>query len=594
MAVAVLTRSYDNSRSGSNTQEPTLSPSVVAAGLRRRFSLTVTDDPRIEAQPLIVPGVTMADGTTHDVAYVCTMANNVWAFDANDGTPLWPAPANLGKPIQGTGNIDFHLINLKWGILSTPVIDPDTQTMYVVTWSIADGSATDTVDPKNGPNNTLHRLHAVNIVDGSQRHDPIVIAATAAATDGTSTAFSSIKQKQRSALLLVPLGGGSAKKTLFMACGQTQESLPKTHGWVVAFDVESFQQTAAWCTTPNGGGAGIWAAGQGPASDAKGFVYLNTGNGTWNPGTDFGESVVKLQYAPPAGSSLGQLKPADSFTPFRDKDRGKGTPSNVQGVNFDDQDLGSAGPLVLDALNIVVACGKDGVLFVMDKDNLGGPFRDFNDPTSRPDPTKLKSPPIFFTFFPGPGLDASDVSVLDQFVMTEQIRMPRSKTHHLHGSPLFWDSPDLGPMLFCWGENENLRAWSIDASGKVTFLAMGNEQASAGSANPGGMPGGMLTLSANNPAPHSGVVWATVPLKGLTNGRDNNGDANASVVQGVLYAYDATRFGTNPDGSKFLAKLWDTQQSGDTFSFSKFCPPVVADGKVYVATYDGRVDVYGP
>ncbi len=593
MAVAVPTRSYDNTRAGANTQETTLTPDVVAKGLRKLFSLTVTDDPRLEAQPLIVPGLTMADGTIHDVAYVCTMANNVWAFDANDGTPLWPGPVNLGTPIQGTGDIDFHLINIKWGILSTAVIDVDAKTMYVVTWSIADGSATNTVDPKNGPNNTVHRLHAVSLVDGSQRQNPIEIAATATASDGSTTAFTSIKQKQRAALLLVPLAG-SSKKTLFMACGQTQESLPNTHGWVVAFDVDTFQQTAAWCTTPNGSGAGIWAAGQGPAADANGMVYLNTGNGTWNPGTDFGQSAVKLQYTPPAGTSPGQLKAADSFTPFRDKDRGKGTPSNVQGVNFDDQDLGSAGPLVLESLNIVVACGKDGVLFVMDKDNLGGPFRDFNDPNSRPDPSKLKSPPIFFTFFPGPGLDATDVAVLDQFVMTEQIRQPRSKTHHLHGSPLFWDSPDLGPMLFCWGENENLRAWSIDASGKVTFLATGHEQASAGSANPGGMPGGMLTLSANNPTLHSGVVWATVPLKGLTNGRDNNGDANANVVQGVLYAYDATQFGTNADGSKSLAKLWDTQQSGATFSFSKFCPPVVANGKVYVATYDGRVDVYGP
>ena len=129
----------------------------------------------------------------------------------------------------------------------------------------------------------------------------------------------------------------------------------------------------------------------------------------------------------------------------------------MQGVNFDDQDLGSAGPVLLEALGILVGAGKDGVLYVMDKDNLGGPFRDFSKPDSQPDLTKLKSTPIYFTFFPGPGLDPTDVTVLDQFVLTEQIKMPQSKTHHLHGSPLFWDSPDHGPMLFCWGENENLR-----------------------------------------------------------------------------------------------------------------------------------------
>ena len=134
MAVAVLTRSYDNTRSGANTQESTLTPAVVSKGLRRKFSLVVAnDDLRLEAQPLIVPGVPMPDGKAHDVAYVCTMANNVWAFDANDGQLLWPQPVNLGKPIQGPDNIDSWKVNQLWGILSTPVIDPDTQTLYLVT-----------------------------------------------------------------------------------------------------------------------------------------------------------------------------------------------------------------------------------------------------------------------------------------------------------------------------------------------------------------------------------------------------------------------------------------------------------------------------
>ena len=188
MAVAVLTRSYDNTRSGANTQESTLTPAVVSKGLRRKFSLVVAnDDLRLEAQPLIVPGVPMPDGKAHDVAYVCTMANNVWAFDANDGQLLWPQPVNLGKPIQGPDNIDSWKVNQLWGILSTPVIDPDTQTLYLVTWSLRPDSATDTVDPRRGPNNTLHRLHALNIVDGSPRHPPIEIAPSAPTRNGGTT-----------------------------------------------------------------------------------------------------------------------------------------------------------------------------------------------------------------------------------------------------------------------------------------------------------------------------------------------------------------------------------------------------------------------
>ena len=321
-----------------------------------------------------------------------------------------------------------------------------------------------------------------------------------------------------------------------------------------------------------------------------------TGNGTRKGQMDFGESFLKLKYTPPAtGSTQGLLEVADWFTPFRDKDRGH-MPSNVRGVNFRDQDLGSAAPLVLEDLGVVLGAGKDGVLYVLDQNKLGKDFRDFNDPTSRPDLTKLKDTPLFFTFFPGPGEDATDLGVLDAFVVNQQIHPARDKTHHLHHSPLFWDSPDHGPMLFCWGENENLRAWTIDGAGKVTFQAKGHEQASAFSVNPGGMPGGLLTLSADGRNKHTGVVWATVPLKGnrAPGPNGDNGDANQHVVEGLLFAYDATEFGTNADGSKFLKMLWNSHLSGNTFSFSKFCPPMVANGKVYVTTYDGRVDVYGP
>lgn len=93
----------------------------------------------------------------------------------------------------------------------------------------------------------------------------------------------------------------------------------------------------------------------------------------------------------------------------------------------------------------------------------------------------------------------------------------------------------------------------------------------------------MLTLSANGAQPHSGIVWALIPLL----------DANQVVGPGRLLAYDATQFGTFGDGSKQLRVLWDSQQWGLTFSFNKFNPPVVANGKVIVPTYDGRVDVYG-
>src|SRR3981081_1563494 len=191
---AVLTRSYDNARTGANTAETVLTPDLVGRGLRKLFSVDVNDDPRLEAQPLIVPAVRMADGKLHDVLYVCTMANQVWAFDANDGSRLWANPISLGTPVRSNRSIDLWGINIAWGILSTPVVDADTQTMYVVNWS----------SPDHRPVNAAFALHALNIGDASHRPPPLPIQATFQAA-GHQATFHPNKQKQRSALLLSPL-----------------------------------------------------------------------------------------------------------------------------------------------------------------------------------------------------------------------------------------------------------------------------------------------------------------------------------------------------------------------------------------------------
>ena len=199
-------------------------------------------------------------------------------------------------------------------------------------------------------------------------------------------------------------------------------------------------------------------------------------------------------------------------------------------------------------MSLVVGAGKDGVLYVLDKDTTkfgkGGNY------------ANLKQPPIFFTYFPGFGVDAANISNLNRFY--------DGKTHHLHGSPVFWNSPSHGPMLFVWGENECLRAWRIDNTGMVTFVAKSSEVASAGMGGTGGMPGGFPSISANGTIPNTGIIWATAPL---------NGDANKFVVEGFLRAYDATTLDTanNSDGTPRLKKLWDSKHDPEdnTFNFSK-------------------------
>jgi outer membrane protein assembly factor BamB len=474
------------------------------------------------------------------------------------GRPIKPGPDPHNPP--PANEIDLYGINILWGILSTPVIDPDTNTMYVVNWSSPDGTV-----PR-----AVHQLHAINITSGAEVRPPLTIGATSDKTKPPKppATFFSPRQKQRSALLLVASSGANgtpARKTLYVACSMTTESDPNVHGWVMAFDVVNFQPGAVWCTTPNSSEGGIWQASQGPAADENGDVFVITSNTntarTPDPDTDFPESFVELRYTPAGTMVAGKLEVIDWFTPFLDKSRAPG---------FQDEDLGSGGAVVLPGMGIVLGSGKDGVLYVLNKDKLG----------KGSDPKLLMQPPIFFTYFPGFGVDPSKIKDLDNTHLGD------GKTHHLHGTPVFWKSPKHGPMLFVWGENEALRAWTIDNSGKTTFLAQGAEIASAGVGGIGGMPGGMLALSANGSAPNTGIVWATAPL---------NGDANKHVVEGILRAYDATNLDpvANPDGTPRLKRLWDSKQiPGNTFNFSKFCPPIIADGRVFVPTYDGRVDVY--
>jgi hypothetical protein len=242
---------------------------------------------------------------------------------------------------------------------------------------------------------------------------------------------------------------------------------------------------------------------------------------------------------------------------------------------WDDMDLASGGPVLVASLNVMLGAGKDGVLYVLAQDKMGRTApADLINPAGNY--AKLRSSPIFFTYFP-PSLNPAPDDIRTLNVMWA------GQTHHLHGNAVFWDSPDRGPVVFCWGENGNLRAWALRQNGSLRYLACSAEVASAQSpVPPGGMPGGMISVSANQGVAETGVVWASIPYK----------DANQMVSPGRLLAYDASTFGTFGDGSGQLRVLWDSQDWNLTFSHNKFNRPIVFNGRVYVPTYDDRVDVY--
>jgi hypothetical protein len=592
MATAVLTRSYDNGRTGANLTETGLTPDKVAEKKLRRVRSFVLagDDPRIEAQPLYVPGLTMPDGKKHDVVFVASMGNLIWAFDV-DGNGVWKTD-QLGQPYNPPhdphGPLPISTVadrwgtNIKWGILSTPVIDVDANRMYFVNWRVqADGK----------PSLFAHRIDLSTMKPIGQ---PLPLSAQLKDAHGNPVLVHDKPvelgrgQKQRAALLLVPLRGGP--KTLLIATtGGEKPGDP--HGWMLAVDIESFTQTAAWVSTPSSFGGGMWHASQGPAADAQGNVYAITANGGYFQGhkndiqdfngkTDFAEAIVRLKYQR-AGPGQGSLTLDDWFIPFRDSERKTG----VNGYDYRDQDLGSAAPVLPPDNDLLFGGGKDGILYVLDRHHLGKKIEDL---------TVLKSPPIFVTF-DGVGLPTTVPGIDFPLAFGNN----PSKTHHLHGSPAYWNGSS-GPMLFTWGENESLRAWKVDPnSGKVTFVGRGADVASARLAaaadkSIGGMPGGMLAVSSNGATPNTGIVWALAPRNGDANRGTEDNQNFVGMVEGIARAYDATNLDPTPIDPETprMKLLWSSDDAGVKYNHAKFCTPVVADGRLFVPTADGRVDMY--
>ena len=480
---SVLTKAFDNQRSGNNTQETLLTPALITArGVRRITTIPVFGDARgTESQPLILPGV-MSQGAIHNVMVLPSMANVVRGVEATTGAALWQT--TLCPPANGGPAIDMHQINDKWGVLSTGVIDPDTARVYLVAWCSTDGT----------PQNAMHFIYVLNLADGSQPVPPITLANVA---NGTQR-FASTMRKQRSSLVMTKING---VKTIFFASGSVMETAEGSSGWVIAFDVATNKITAALAMS-QGLGAGVWMAGQGLAADANGYLYGVSGNGSYNGTTDFGECVFKIQYVPPTATAAAQMRVIDSWAPFSDAGRigqnpqlsaptvkltnklaGMSAPSEPVGGNMEpikrarvvksvneagqtvplvypirnindaawsDEDFGSAGGTLIERYNVYFAAGKDGLGYAVNSATLGHTQpADFANPKANC--AKLKSPPVWVSASPGP-VDPcpKDVTTLDFF--------PWGKTRHIHATPVQYWSPTRGLTLFVWGENSQLHA----------------------------------------------------------------------------------------------------------------------------------------
>lgn len=295
------------------------------------------------------------------------------------------------------------------------------------------------------------------------------------------------------------------------------------HGWIIGYDSTNLTRVVVYNDTPNGSAGGLWMSDDSLAADTNGNIYLSTGNGS-----------VDTSGGPNRGESFlklvrsgGSLTVASWFTPY-----------NFQNLENGDTDLGSGGFLLIPGTSLAFSGGKQGVCYLVNRDNMGGLT---------------------------PVAVGSDTNVIQHFSVTSD---------QVHGGMVWWDGW-TNSFGYIWPASTFLQQYKFDRTTNKFVMPV---FAQSPTAAPGGQPGGLLAVSANGTNAGSGILWAVHQL---------NGDANHSILPGILHAYDA---------QNVSRELWNSEQisSRDAMgNFAKFVPPTVANGKVYLATFSGQLDVYG-
>jgi hypothetical protein len=496
-AINVPTAKLDNNRSGLTLSETVLTLANVRSNtFGKVFERSAVGD--MYPQPLIVEGLSLGGGT-HNVVFLATANNNVYAYDAtvaSNTVPYWTR--NLGTPVPAT-DVDCCCtdVALNVGIMGTPVIDVASKTMYLVARN------------KNADATYHQWLHALDITTGAEKFGgPKEITATypgsGSGSVGGILTFDAKIQNQRSGLLLQ---GGR----LFITWA-SHNDCGNYHGWVIAYDPATLNQLAAWMTTPNGAKGGVWMSGGGLVGDGNN-LYFSTGNGDSDVGSgggsDYGQCFVGLN------NSLGVA------TWFQS--------GNYRTLNTGDKDLGGAGVQLIPGTRLLVSGGKDGKIYLLNADIMGG--------------------------FGGNRVDAC----LQTFTVA---------SGHFHSGPVTFNSP-AGTLTYVCAEGDYLKAFKlVNGLYQTTPYWTGFKA-------PTGMPGAQNWISANGSA--NGIVWSTIPW---------SADANHATVAGVLRAADATTGVEIYNSHQNLAR-------DDFGNFAKNPAPVVSAGLVYVPTFSGKLAVYG-
>jgi hypothetical protein len=478
--VNVPTWRYDNTHAGANTQETALTQANVnPAEFGKLFSLAV--DGYVYAQPLYISGLTMADGLVHNVLFVATEHDSVYAFDADsnggaNAQPLWKASmlsvahgTAAGGSTVPSSDLGSRDIVPEVGITSTPVINPAANTLYLVSKTKEAG-------------NYVQRIHALNLITGAEQAGspsaPITaaVSGTGNGSSGGRLQFSPLWQLNRVAL---DLWNGH----IYVAFGSHGDNGP-WHGWLMAFDAQTLIQTGAVCLSPNGYGNGVWGAGAGLPIDAlssNGRMFLVTGNGSFtsyppvNGNTDYGDSIVRLDL------SNGGVVPSDAFTPF-----------NQSSLSSSDADQGSGGVLMLPDQqgshpHMLIQVGKEGRILVVDRDNMGG-------------------------YMPG---GSSNINILQDI---------SGQVQGLWSTPAYWNG-----HVYLWGRSDTLKMFDLN-SGVLSITPTSNSTIRSN------FPSPSPVISSNGS--QNGIVWAARSDAYSTGGSEILYAFNANDLTSPIYESD--------------------------------------------------------
>ncbi len=507
----VLTQHNDNARSGATPAETQLDtcnvPTLVQQGA---YSV----DDQVYAQPLYASNVLTSSGSKN-LLVVATTSDSLFAFDADvpGSQPIWQlgTQQELGTPALSSRNVGGNN-----GILATPVIDAHSGTLFLVSRDC------DATYPPSAPH-CQQRLFAVALGSGKIVQQVAVQGSVMNPTADAETFFDPDLHWSRAALLeqhgqlFVSFGSGPN--------GDAHEEDFEFHGWLFGYSAQDLMLApSVYCSTPGFGGGAIWQSGNGPAADEQG-LYFATGNGIHQPTpatpADFPaqpqgdeDSVVRV----PLDSTLQNARFWDARAYHAD--------GNVfQYMERNDIDLGTAGPLLIPGSTRLIAGGKSGILYVLERSSL----RLTQDPLA-----------VFHS--------SSLASGQTEFVYSW------AEGPHLHGSPAFFrpsdaqGNPGTG-LIYYWPSNEQVTAFSYDYdAGLLSELASADV--------PRVDSGGMLSVSADGARPESAVLWAS--------------SVDADGQHGHLWALSATN----------LSRLWDAQLP----AWAKFAVPTVAAGRVYLAS----------